>query len=184
MEKWSQSFQKRISKLEEKIGSLLELEPQNQNEQENSKSLFEPIHDSKIISTLSRELPENFEDKTIILFSRLSMFFEVGILFEKEKSFWKAQAYFERGRLVGLTQEKLNVRGGPDINPLQIVKAPALPFLKQLKLDGKIEKSEDLTAFLLRPHEDVSFVLMTRLVGPWLKMHMDQNHQEVLKAFT
>jgi hypothetical protein len=181
MEKWSQSLQRRLSKLESKIESLLvmELEP----EKNAPQVPFEPCHDLKQIQTLSREVPENFEDRTIIIFSRLSMYFEIGILFEKERSTWKAQAVFENGRLRGLTNEGLTIKGGPEISALQIVKAPALPFLKQLRIDAKLSKPEDLTAFLIRPHDSVSFVVMTRLPEPWLKMHMDEIHQQVLKAF-
>lgn len=181
MEKWSQSLQRRISKLEQKIESLLVMD---MDSTETSNTPFEPCHDVKIIQTLSREIPENFEDRTIIIFSRLSMFFEVGILFEKENASWKAQAVFHDGRLRGLTNEGLNIKGGPDITPLQIVRAPALPFLKQLRIEHKISKPENLSAFLVRPHDQVSFVLMTRLAEPWLKIHMDEIHQEILKSLT
>ncbi len=182
MEKWSQSLQRRISKLEEKIESLLVMDLDAQPEP-TSTSYFEPSHDVKLIKTLSREVPEDFEDRTIIIFSRLSMYFEIGILFERESNFWRAQAFFENGRLKGLTNEGLTIKGGPDISPLQIVKAPAMPFLKQLRMTKKIVKAEDLTAFLIRPHNDVSFILMTRLAEPWLKVHIDEIHQQVLKAF-
>lgn len=182
MEKWSQSLQRRISKLEEKIESLLvmDLEPQAEP---SANSYFEPCHDTKLIKTLSREVPEDFEDRTIIVFSRLSMYFEIGILFERENQNWRAQAFFENGRLKGLSSECLTIKGGPAITPLQIVKAPAMPFLKQLRVSQKITKAEDLNAFLIRPHDHVSFVLMTRLAEPWLKVHIDEIHQEVLKAF-
>ena len=182
MEKWSQSLQRRISKLEEKIESLLVMDLDAQPEPA-ATAHFEPCHDVKLIKTLSREVPEDFEDRTIIIFSRLSMYFEIGILFERENHYWRAQAFFDNGRLKGIGGESLTIKGGPDITPLQIVKAPAMPFLKQLRVKEKIHKPEDLTAFLIRPHDHVSFVLMTRLAEPWLKVHIDEIHQEVLKAF-
>jgi hypothetical protein len=181
MEKWSQSLHRRLTKLEQKIESLLIMDLENQDTRTLAR--FEPLHDSKIIRTLSRELPEDIEDRTIIVFSKLSIFFEVGVLLERESDNWKAQAYFQNGRLASLTADSLEVKGAPALSPLQIVKAPALPFLKQLKIAPTTENPEDLAAFLLRPHESVSFLLMTRLVGPWLKNHMDEIHKEILKAF-
>ena len=180
MEKWSQGLQRRLTKLEQKIESVLVMDLQNQ---QPTTALFEAHHDSKLIRTLSRELPEDLEDKTIILFSRLAIFFDVGILLEKENTNWKAQAYFVEGRMNALLDQSMEVKGGPQITPLQIVKAPALPFLKQLGIELKIRSPQDLTAFLLRPHSSVSFILMTRLAGPWLKNHMNDIHQEILKAF-
>ncbi len=181
MEKFSQSLRRRLTKLEKKIESLLVMDLQTQ--EPSVSAHFEISHDSKMIQTLSREIPENFEDRTVIIFSRLSMYFDLGILFEKEHAVWKAQAYFNQGRLKGLTQESLTIKGGANITPLQIVKAPALPFLKQLRIDTAAIKSEDLTAFLVRPHDNVSFVLMSRLAEPWLKVHIDEIHQQILKAF-
>ena len=181
MDKWSHGLQRRLTKLEEKLESLLvmDLEPQKNK----PEFRFEPSYDTKIIRTLARELPEDSDDRTIIMFARLSIFFEIGILFEKESRSWKAQAFFKDGKIQGLTASTLEVKGGPEISPLQIVKAPALPFLKQLKIDSQTIDPDDLTAFLMRPHGHVGFLLMTRLVGPWLKVHMDEIHQEILKAF-
>ncbi len=181
MEKWSQGLQRRLTKLEQKIESVLIMDLQNNAQ--NAKTLFEPHHESQLIRTLSRELPEDLEDRTIILFSRLAIFFDVGILLEKENKNWKAQAFFEEGRMNPLIDQAMEVKGGPQLSPLQIVKAPAIPFLKQLGIDQKIRNPEDLTAFFLRPHDHVSFLLMTRLAGPWLKNHMNEVHQEILKAF-
>ncbi len=182
MEKWSQSLQRRLTKLEQKIESVLVMDLGNKQNQSGTAH-FEASHDSKLIRTLSRELPEDQEDRTIILFSRLSIFFDVGILLEKEKANWKAQAYFAEGHMNALIDQAMEVKGGPQITPLQIVKAPATPFLKQLGIDQKIRASGDLTAFLIRPQSQVSFLLMTRLAGPWLKNHMNEIHQEILKAF-
>ena len=182
MEKWSQGLQRRLTKLEQKIESVLVMDLQN-NASQSANSPFEPHHESQLIRTLSRELPEDLEDRTIILFSRLAIFFDVGILLEKENLNWKAQAYFEEGRMNPMLDHAMEVKGGPQITPLQIVKAPAIPFLKQLGIDQKIRNPEGLTAFLLRPHDQVSFLVMTRLAGPWLKNHMNEIHQEILKAF-
>ncbi len=182
MEKWSQSLQRRISKLEQKIESVLVMDLENKNSP-STTALFEACHDSKLIRTLSRDLPDDQEDKTIILFSRLSIFFDVGILLEKEKNNWKAQAYFEEGRMSGLLDQAMEVKGGPQLTPLQIVKAPADPFLKQLGIHQKIRTPDNLTAFLIRPHDQVTFLVMSRLAGPWLKNHMNEIHQEILKAF-
>ncbi len=182
MEKWSQGLQRRLTKLEQKIESVLVMDLQN-NPSQTAKTLFEPHHESVLIRTLSRELPEDLEDRTIILFSRLAIFFDIGILLEKENLNWKAQAYFEEGRMNPLIDQAMEVKGGPQISPLQIVKAPAIPFLKQLGIHEKIRNPENLTAFLFRPHDQVSFLVMTRLAGPWLKNHMNEVHQEILKAF-
>ena len=183
MEKLRQDLQRRLTKLEKKIESLLVMDLENQNSP-SCTALFEPSNDPALIQTLSRELPEDVDDRTIILFSKLSIFFDVGILLEKDKNNWKAQAYFKEGQMNGLLDKSMEVKGGPQITPLQIVKAPATPFLKQLGLDSTVRAPADLTAFLLRPHDQVSFILMTRLAGPWLKNHMNEIHQEILKAFS
>src|SRR5690606_12049398 len=110
MEKWSESLQRRLTKLEEKIESLLEMDT-NESVGANANLPFEPIYDINLVRTLARELPEDMEDRTLILFSRLAMYFEVGVLFEKDHEAWKAQAYFHEGRLLGLTNENLEVKG-------------------------------------------------------------------------
>lgn len=179
MEKWRNDIVQKFNRLEEKLEALLAVD-----HAETNSTPFDPCLDIKWIRTLSRELPEDIDDRTLIFFTRLSLFFEVGVFFQGPPHDLKGALAFMKGQYLQITGQNVVLTGVPFLNPMDLLKTPALPFLKQLKIQDHFEKPEDLSAFLLSPCESVYFVLVTRLVGPWLKLHMDEIHEQVLKAFT
>jgi hypothetical protein len=78
MEKLSQALVSKISTFQKRLQSFLEndFDP-NSEEHERTQKEFEASRDESLVRGLSQGLPEDHIDRAIVIFSRLSMMFQV-----------------------------------------------------------------------------------------------------------
>lgn len=175
--KISQLGQHIDSLIGKRIESLLEdkYDP-GHKEKQKSKENFEVSRDLSLVRGLSAGLPNDHIDKIVVLFSRLAMCFEAGVMLENEDGKWKAQAVFERGVIETLHEEKRPSISLPQVKLLSILKTDSQSLLKKLSL-SQLDSENEMTCLLIKVSGDFSFVLLSKLPDLWLKDHVENIRQ-------
>lgn len=156
-------FHKQIlSILENDISSSAEdiLKIQNQ---------FKSCTDDSYINALSIGLPSDHIDRTIVLFSRVSLIFQSGVLFENQDGEWKPQAFFHKGHVSTLKDMQKNIKIKlPQIQPLSVFKTQSEPLLKKLNLQY-LDPNNLTQCLMLQPSSDFAFLIFSEMPDLWLK---------------
>ncbi len=174
MEKFSEFLSDRASRLEKHLEKWLSQDANMLSTEPSPKTqlAYEAQTDTSYLEKLSHDLPEEELDRVVIVFSRLSIYFEAGLLFEKAAIDWLSRFRFEKGEF-RLTELPTYLQI-PDIKSMQVLKTSPKPILAEVQLSKNIERPEDLTVLLMRPTEEYCFLLFSRLPDLWLKEHMQK----------
>lgn len=163
----------KFSEFGRRIEDLLENSyDHNRTENEKIRAHFEVSKDESLIRGLSAGLPADHLDRIVVLFSRLSSFFNSGIMLENNDGKWTPQAIFDRGVVETLRNEKRPSMKMPSIELLHILKTDVGALLEKLKMT-KLDPQNETTCLLIKVSGDFAFVLLSRLPDPWLKTHVE-----------
>lgn len=163
----------KFSEFGRRIEDLLENSyDHNRTENEKIRAHFEVSQDAALIRGLSTGLPADHLDRIVVLFSRLSSFFNSGIMMENNDGKWTPQATFDRGVVETLRTEKRPTIAMPATELLHVLKTDALSLLEKLSLQ-KLDPQNDMTCLLIKVSGDFCFILLSRLPDPWLKTHIE-----------
>ncbi len=151
----------------------------------NSKSAYQEnlslnsnFPDFEIEENFSRlEIPdfESIEDKNerlIILFSRLSLSYESGLLFQKNQiEDFSLQLGFYRGEVYSIQENPLIHL--PVVSHNEVLKLKSLNWFDKNKIKLPVENI-NVTHLLFQPWPEVAMILSTKMGDPWLKIHAEK----------
>ncbi len=183
MERLSQSIASKLNQLQRRFESLLEEDLDKKNEEIKMDASFEASREIALVRGISLGLPDNHVDRAIIVFSRLALLFDIGVLLENHDGIWRAQAQFDKGqsRLIKLHQQtQVHL---PPMTLLSVLKTGSREMLEKLGLTG-LDPQERTSCLLLRVSPDFAFILFSKLPDIWLKDHIENVRKEVLNGFS
>ncbi len=203
MEKITQTFASKISIFQKRMQSFLENDSQSKSdEQDLLRQGFETTQDLSLIRGLAQGLPDDHIDRAIIIFSRLAMFFNSGILLENTDQKWKAQAFFHQGITELLKNSKLKPTKSaigrthptgkqdenttiniPNVNLMTVLKTDSHSILKKLNLNH-IDPDNKTSCVLIKVTPDFSFLLFSVLPELWLHDHIENIRRALINGFT
>lgn len=183
MEKLSQSLVSKISKLQRRFESLLENDFENKVEEiEQLRAQFEASRDMALVRGLSLGLPEDHIDRAIVVFSRLAMLFDAGILLQNNDGQWRAQASFYKGVTDLLTNsDKTNFKL-PEMNLMTVLKTDSFSVLQKLNLQ-RLDPENKTTCILIKTSPDFAFMLFSKTADLWLKEHIENIRRALINGF-
>lgn len=181
MDKLTSRLTQSILNFQKRFENLLEHDPREMPRTDSSTP-FEASRDAALVRGLSEGLPKDHVDRAIVLFNRLSMHFDSGVLLQNFDGTWKTQAFFENGRSapVGPGHSKTLVL--PKCAPLQALKAPHPKLLNELGL-SKLDATGDGTCLLLKPVNDFAYLLISHWPDLWLKDHTEKITAAMVSSF-
>lgn len=182
MEKLSQTFVTKITNLQKRFESFLENDFEKKIEEtEVMQSAFEPSRDPALVRGLSQGLPEDHIDRAIVIFSRLALLFDAGVLLENNDGQWKAQASFFKGVTELIKTQSKTTLNLPDMNLMTVLKTDSASMLKKLKLD-KLDPENKTTCVLIKISPDFAFLLFSKTADLWLKEHVENVRRSLING--
>lgn len=182
MEKLSQTFVSKITKLQKRFESFLENDFENKVEDSERQANFEASRDLSLVRGLSQGLPEDHIDRAIVVFSRLAMLFDSGVLLENNDGQWKAQAFFHKGASQLLKNTARSVVKIPDVNLMSILKTDSTAMLEKLNLKH-LDPEGKSTCLLIKVTPDFAFILFSGMADLWLKEHIENVRRALINGF-
>lgn len=183
MEKLSQTLVSKITKLQKRFESFLDNDFENKVEEaEHIQASFEPSRDTALIRGLSQGLPDDHIDRAIIVFSRLAMFFDAGILLENNDGQWKAQASFHKGVTQLLKNNSKSIVKIPNMTLLSVLKTDSKAMLQKLQLQN-LDPENKITCLLIKASPDFAFILFSSMADLWLKEHIENVRRALINGF-
>ncbi|MNL14756.1 hypothetical protein D3C87_1357130 [compost metagenome] len=184
MEKLSLSIVSKLSTLQKRLESVLDNDFENINhrEIEETRQNFEASRDPGLVRGLSQALPDDHIDRAVVMFSRLAMCFESGVLLENNDGQWKAQAYFNKGVTELFKSANKTVLPMPDSACLTVLKAKSQPILQKLHLE-RLDPENKNQALMIKVTHDYAFVLFSTLPDIWLKDHAENIRMALVNGF-
>lgn len=179
MEKWTHSLTRGLGRLQNSFESLLETDG---GKKDPDAPPFEPSRDPALVEGMSLGLPDDHIDKAVILFSRLALSFDGGILLENHDGRWKPQAIFREGVARHLRLENKESVALPEMSALSVLKTDGLALIKKLGVDAKTVPATK-AAYILRPVPDFAYVLFSALPDLWLKDHLERTTHALSRGF-
>lgn len=192
MDKISRLFLNQVDILQKQLEHLLEKKPLDKNQIVPPKPPFQPITDLNHIDLLGVGLPMDSLARVSTVFSRLSNYFDSGLLFEKRQlssqdsnqvsknGAWKATAGFDQGDFFPLKGIEIEVPFQfPEMNLIEVRKVSSPNIFSHLE-SLKVIKSEKSQALIFKPHPDFIFMVTSSLGDPWLKVHVEKIQKEIL----
>ncbi|QDK46355.1 GTP cyclohydrolase [Bdellovibrio sp. ZAP7] len=183
MERLSQALVSKISTFQKRLQSFLEndFDPQSE-ERERVQTEFEASRDEALIRGLSQGLPEDHIDRAIVVFSRLAMLFQAGILLENHDGDWKAQAFFHKGVSELFKNNAKSSLSIPNANLMAWMKTDASAILRKTNLQH-LDPENKTTCLLIKVTPDFSFILFSTLPDIWLQSHTDSVRRALINGF-
>ncbi len=173
MEKLSQSFVSKITMLRKRLESFLDNDfDSNSEETERLQRDFEVSRDMGLIRGISQGLPDDHVDRAVVIFSRLALFFDAGVLLENNDSRWKAQAFFSKGITQLFNNSQKAYISIPQTNILEVLKTSSANMLEKLHLQH-LDPEQKTTCLLVKVSPDYAFLFFSSMPDIWLKDHMD-----------
>lgn len=186
MEKFSQSLWRKVQNLQKQLQNLLEsenLHPQSRSAKPDAQK-FEPLLNPEKLEQLCDHLPQEMTAKMLSLFSRLSPFFQAGLLMTKlPDGQYGTLAAFEGGQFFPLTEDDTKLRFPiPDLKPSEV----------RLILDGRVRqvlssfgwlKAKETQVLVFSPQTDLIILVTSEAPDPWLKTFMSELIKEVHAYF-
>ncbi|MGZ3769838.1 MAG: GTP cyclohydrolase [Bdellovibrio sp.] len=182
MDKLSQTFVSKISKLQKRFESFLENDFENKVEDTERQARFEPSRDLALVRGLSQGLPEDHVDKAIVIFSRLALFFDFGVMLENHDGQWKAQASFHKGASQLIKNNARSIVKIPDSNLMAVLKTNSSSMLEKLNLK-EWDTEGKTTCLLIKVTPDFSFILFSSMADLWLKEHIENVRRSLINGF-
>lgn len=150
---------------------------------EEIKKNFELNYDNLPIQNLSYIFSSqvNYE-KTKLLFSQLSSFFEVGLLLKRAQN---QNSMYEIDEIFAFSQIATQIKNQdlirlPQTSTQSILKTSARSILKKYHLEF-FDEDNDLSAFLIHLNKDNSLILMSSLAEPWLQLRIETLKNSLMK---
>jgi hypothetical protein len=207
MEKITQTFATKLSFFQNRLQSFLENDSHAKHEEhEQLRKNFEASQDPSLIRGISQGLPDDHIDRAIIIFSRLAMFFDSGVLLENNDGKWKAQAFFHHGiteliknskapanslasqtpaaqQTLQKSLEYAQVVNIPKVSLMTVLKTDSASMLKKLNL-LHLDPNNKTSCLLIKVTPDFSFLLFSKLPDLWLKDHTENIRRALTNGFT
>lgn len=183
MEKLSQALVSKISIFQKRLQSFLEndFDP-NSEEHERIRQEFESSKDEALVRGISQGLPEDHVDRAIVVFSRLAMVFDSGVLLENHDGEWKAQAAFNKGVTELLKNPAKTTLKIPATNLMSVLKTDSYSMLHKLNLH-ELDPENKTTCLLVKVTPDFAFLLFSSLPDLWLKEHTENVRRALINGF-
>lgn len=183
MEKISQALVSKISLFQKRLQSFLEndFDPKA-DENKAAQEVFEASRDLALVRGLSQGLPDDHIDRAIVVFSRLALHFDAGVLLENHDGIWKAQASFNRGIPELLKNPAKLSMSLPAVNMLTVLKTEARPMLEKLHLQH-LDPQDRTDCLLIKATPDFAFLLFSTLPDIWLKDHIEHVRTALVNGF-
>jgi hypothetical protein len=152
-----------------------------------SKNSFSLVLSNRDYESLGFGLDGPGEKKIQSLFAQLSLFFEIGVLIQKQssaiekpqKTHWHALYSFCYGHFF---DEQSQLLSRIPITQLdQIFKKTELSGFETLKCNLWIDQQK-FQAFLIPLSAEVHFIALTGMAEPWLKIHLQKVQERLLKS--
>ena len=183
MDKLSQTLVSKFTMLQKRFEAFLDNDFENKvEESENAQAVFEPSRDLALVRGLSQGLPEDHIDRAIVVFSRLALLFDSGVLLENHDGQWRAQAYFHKGASHLLKQ---NTRGPlklPEMTMTSVLKTDAAAMLEKLQL-SHLDPENKTSCLLIKASPDFAYILFSSMADLWLKEHMQNVRRALINGF-
>lgn len=183
MDKISHVLTTKISKFQRRLESFLESDETHKHQEEQSTThMTEVTRDLNLIRGLSQGLPDDHIDRTIVIFNRLSAFFDSGILLENNDGQWSSVAYFHGGKSYLLKKPNQAIIRLPSVELMNALKTNSELILKKLNLHH-LDPQGHTTCLLIKVTPDFSFILLSRMPDIWLKDHINNISRELVNGF-
>lgn len=183
MEKLSQAIVSKFTNLQRRFESFLDNDFENKIvETEHTQANFEASRDLALIRGLSQGLPEDRIDRAIVVFSRLSMLFDAGILLENHDGQWKAQASFHKGVTELVKNNTKSFLKIPDMTLMSVLKTDSRTMLEKLQLPH-LDSENKASCLLIKTSQDFAFILFSNMPDLWLKEHIENIRREMINGF-
>lgn len=181
MDKFSKLFMNQVQLLQKQLENLLEKESLQKPQPILSKSSFEPISDLSQIQEIGLGLPNETWPRVEMLFSRLAIYFESGLLFRKDQTLsWRAVGGFDQGEYFPLKGIEIEIPFKfPELSLIEVRKVNSVDIFNHLQ-DIQVIKNEKSQALIFMPHPDFIFMVTSILADPWLKPHIERIQKEIL----
>lgn len=181
VDKLSRLFFNQVQILQKQLEHLLEKEPLNRNELKAPQhEPFEPMTDLSQIEGLRVGLPAELSEKVRMLFSRLCVYFDSGLLFQLVSGEWKAVAGFDQGEFFPLKGVEIDIPFRfPALTLVEVQKVHSPEVFSQL-MSLQVVRSHNGQALIFKPHPDYIFLVTSVLADPWLKPHIERIQKEIL----
>ncbi len=181
-----EKINQKISFVQNHFEKILELDFDG-SEQEimKSKNLFQPPQADRDYESLGYALDGLQSKRSQSLFAQLSLFFEVGILLQKQsdqqaKPFpWLSKYSFAYGHF--FHEDSTLITKVPTTHLDQIFKKTETSGFEKLKCSRWIEKNK-FQAFLIPLEKDIYFIGLTGMAEPWLKIHLEKIQKRLLTS--
>lgn len=183
MEKLSQTLVSKLTKVQRRLESVLDNDFENKvEEQERQRATFEASRDLSLIRGISQGLPEDHVDRAIIVFSRLALHFDAGVLLENNDGQWRAQASFLKGSTQLIKNNSKAVISIPSAALMSVLKTDASTMLGKLKLEN-LNPEGKASCLLIKVSPDFAFLLLSNMPDLWLKDHVENIRRALINGF-
>lgn len=181
MEKLSQTIVSTITNFQKRLESVLDNDFESKVEDSERMAHFEPSRDLALVRGLSMGLPEDHVDRAIVVFSRLALLFDAGVLLENNDGQWKAQAYFHKGATHLLKNNAKSFVKIPTANLFTVLSTSAQPMLEKLQLQH-LDPENKTSCLLIKVSPDFSFILFSEMADLWLKEHTENVRRALING--
>lgn len=183
MDKLSQSLVSKLTKVQKRIESVLDNDFENKvEEQERQQGAFEASRDISLVRGLSQALPEDHIDRAIVVFSRLAMLFDAGVLLENNDGQWRAQASFFKGTTQLVKNNNKAVISIPQAPLMSVLKTDSRSMLQKLQMTS-LNTNGEASCLLVKVSPDFAFLLLSNLPDLWLKDHVENVRRALINGF-
>lgn len=151
---------------------------------ENSPDLhairFEVTTDLSKLEQLGEFLPEDLNSRAPLIFTRLHLYFDAGVLFKAHRDSWCPQWAFQHGNCFQLSKQETEIEFDfPELSLTEVKRAKSQAVINDLGLEEYLN-NEKISALVFKPHPEYLFLLLSELADPWLKLQIDKTQTKVL----
>ncbi len=176
----SRLFFNQVQILQKQLENLLEKEPLREPKAPVADKSFHVLTDLTQVDSMGVGLSSLLSERAPMLFSKLSVYFDSGLLFQRTGAEWKATAGFDRGEFFPLKGVEIQVPFKfPDMTLIEVRRVHSREIFSQL-MDLQVLRSEKGQALIFKPHPDYIFMVTSTLADPWLKPHVERIQREIL----
>jgi len=180
MDKLSRLFFNQVQVLQKQLENLLEKEPIAADNKTPLKKTFQAETDLTHLDLIGMGAPKDLQSRVPVLFSKLSPYFDSGLLFKEMSGQWKAIAGFDQGEYFPLKGVEIDIPFAfPDMSLIEVRRVHSPEIFAHL-MDLQVIRSEKGQALIFKPQPDYIFLVTSTLGDPWLKPHIEKIQREIL----
>ena len=145
---------------------------------------FEPQQDLSQIDGLGFGLPLKTKPRAEMIFSRLCVYFESGLLFESGPAGWRAISGFDQGSYFPLRGAEFSIPFQfPQMSLVEVRKVHSPEIFAHLQ-EIQVVHDDRSQVLIFKPHPDYVFMVTSHWGDPWLKPHIERIQKEILLVLT